>query len=100
MTADYGGYLAGICMGCHGPDYSGIKDNGPNLTADPETGLGSWTFDDFERAIQRGERPDGTVLDSTMPWYVFGKMTEDEVEAVWMFLRGLEPKTGVARTGG
>ena len=100
VTADYGGYLAGICSGCHGPDFSGIKDNGPNLTADPETGLGSWSVDDFKRAFQQGRRPDGAVLDSTMPWYVFDKMTDDEVEAVWMFLQGLEPKAGVVRRGG
>jgi mono/diheme cytochrome c family protein len=94
MTADYGGYLAGVCSGCHGLDFSGIKDNGPNLTADPETGLGSWTIDDFRRAVRLGQRPDGTVLDSMMPWYVFDKMTNDEVEALWMFLQGLEPKAG------
>ncbi len=100
MTADYGGYLAGICSGCHGLDFSGIEDNGPNLTADPKTGIGSWSVDDFKRALQQGQRPDGAILDSTMPWYVFDKMTVDEVEAVWMFLQGLEPKAGFARSGG
>ena len=100
MTAEYGGYLARLCSGCHGPDYSGIKGNGPNLTSDPETGIGAWGLDEFQRAFQQGQRPDGTVLDSTMPWYVFGNMTEDEVEAVWMFLQSLEPKAGVVRSGG
>ncbi len=100
MTADYGGYLAGTCSGCHGLDFSGIKGSGPNLTSDPETGLASWSVDDFKRALQQGERPDGAVLDSTMPWYVLDKMTDDEVEAVWMFLQGLDPKAGVARGGG
>ena len=100
MTAEYGGYLAGLCIGCHGPDYSGMKDNGPNLTPDPATGIGTWGFDEFQRAFQQGQRPDGAVLDSTMPWYVFSNMTPDEVEAVWMFLQSLEPKAGVVRSGG
>jgi mono/diheme cytochrome c family protein len=98
MTADYGRYLAGVCIGCHGRDYSGMDDSGPNLTPDPETGLDSWTLDDFKRAFQQGQRPDGAVLDSAMPWYMFAAMTEDEVEALWMFLEELDPIVGIART--
>jgi len=97
MTADYGGYLAGVCIGCHGRDYSGVDGSGPNLTLDRETGLGSWTFDDFKRAFQQGQRPDGAVIDSAMPWYLFAAMTEDEVEALWMYLEGLDPIVGVER---
>ncbi len=99
MTAEYGGYLAGICGGCHGKDYAGRDGNGPNLTRDPDTGLGGWSYDDFARAVRQGRRPDGAVLDSAMPWYAFSTMTEDEIEALWMYLERIEPKPGVARTG-
>jgi cytochrome c553 len=100
VTAEYGGYLASACKGCHGPDWTGASSGGttgPNLTPDPTTGLGGWTLDDFRRAFQQGRVPDGSTLDSAMPWYVFAKMTDDEVQALWMFLSTLEPREGIAR---
>jgi mono/diheme cytochrome c family protein len=40
---------------------------GPNLTPDPETGLGSWSTAQIVMAITRGERPDGRILAPVMP---------------------------------
>lgn len=95
VGSEYGRYLAGGCTGCHGMDYTGGV--GPNLTPDTATGIGAWSFDDFRRALQEGQRPDGVALDSAMPWYVFAHMTGGEVESIWSFLRSLPPREGVAR---
>lgn len=101
-TVDYGRYLAttGGCIGCHGPGFSGGKIPGAppeipparNLTPDPETGLGNWTIADFEIALRTGKRPDGTQLSEFMPWKATAKMTDQDLEAVWLFLRSLPPK--------
>ncbi len=97
VTAAYGGYLARPCAGCHGLDYAGgrIPGGGPdappagNLTPDPVTGLGAWTEGEFVRAMREGTRPDGSAIDTAMPWEAFSRFTDGELAAVWLFLRGL-----------
>jgi hypothetical protein len=46
---------------------------------------------DFLRAMHDGLRPDGTKIDETMPWRVYGKMSDPEFKAVWAFLETLPP---------
>ena len=99
VTAEFGEYYARACVGCHGPDWSGgpMPGGAPgdppaaNLTPDPATGLGSWTEADFARALRQGVRPDGSHLADAMPWRAFSHFTDDEVAAIWLFLRTLEP---------
>jgi mono/diheme cytochrome c family protein len=98
-TAAYGKYLAdaGGCTGCHGPGLSGGKIPGAppdwkpaaNLTP---AGIGSWTEADFFRALREGRRPAGTAIDSLMPWPRAGRMTDDEIRAVWLYLRSVPPR--------
>lgn len=97
-TAVYGRYLADIggCRGCHGLELSGGTVAGPpdlppasNLTP---VGIGSWTREDFARAIRQGKRPDGTELNAFMPWKIFSGMTDDEVTALWAYLQTVPPK--------
>lgn len=96
-TVEFGRYLAKGCIGCHAADYSGSDDgigDGPpaaNITPDRETGIGSWTYEEFERALRQGTRPDGSAIDSTMPWPAMSRLTDDEMRGVWMFLQTLEP---------
>ena len=99
-TAEYGRYLAGFsgCLGCHGPGLSGGHVDGPpdtppasNLTPD-STGIQKWTEADFERALRHGVRPDGRPIDVFMPWPNFSGMTDDEVRALWLFIRSMPPK--------
>jgi mono/diheme cytochrome c family protein len=97
VTVEYGRYLAAGCAGCHGPGYSGGKVPGTppdfkpatNLTPDPETGLGQWAEADFFRALRDGKRPDGTTLDVFMPVRETSQFTDDEIRAIWLFLRSL-----------
>lgn len=97
VTKEYGRYLADIggCTGCHGPSLSGGSGGEPgapparNLT--PKA-LGSWGEADFFRALREGKRPDGTAISEAMPWKNAGKMTDDEIRAVWAYLRSVPPK--------
>ena len=98
-TTDYGRYLANIggCTGCHGPGLSGGKIPGtppefkPAANLTPE-GIGRWSEEDFFRALREGKRPDGTAIDPFMPWRVTREMTDEEIRAVWAYLRTVEAK--------
>lgn len=109
-----GKYLAtlGLCNDCHTPGYFFGKPDtarflggsevgfdipgvgvfhGPNLTPDPETGLGRWSADDIVRAIQTGVRPDGRILAPIMPWHAFAELTTVDAQAIAAFLKSLPP---------
>lgn len=97
-TEEYGEYIAIGCTGCHGADYTGgpMPGNPPgvipaNLTPDVETGIGSWSREDFMSFFVTGVRPDGTTVDPMMPWQIGSSMTEIEREALWMYLQSLPP---------
>jgi mono/diheme cytochrome c family protein len=102
VSAEYGEYLARPCTGCHGLDYAGgrIPGGGPdappagNLTPDPTAGIGSWTEAEFVRAMREGTRPDGSAIDTAMPWEAFSRFTDDELGALWLFLRSLRAIPG------
>ncbi len=64
---------------------------GPNLTPDPETGLGKWTEAEVITAFTRGIAPDGTRLIPTMPYNDFAGLTEADQHAVAAYLMSLAP---------
>jgi mono/diheme cytochrome c family protein len=109
-----GKYLVTIagCNDCHTPGYffgkpdmarflggsevgfelSGLGVfHGPNLTPDHDTGLGKWSIDQIVTAITKGERPDGRVLASIMPWHAFANLTRDDARAIAAYLKSLPP---------
>lgn len=96
-TAEYGGYLAQGCTGCHGAAFAGQHVPGTppsfpdsaNLT--PAGDLGRWQYADFERALRHGQRPDGRQLDTFMPWQAMSNFSDTEVQALWAYLRTLPP---------
>ena len=99
VTLEYGRYLATIggCTGCHGKDLAGAaQGHGPhepppaNLT--PAGELRTWTERDFFNALRTGKRPNGTAIRAPMPWASSGQMTDDEMRAVWMFIRSMPAK--------
>ncbi|MCC6188033.1 MAG: cytochrome c [Anaerolineales bacterium] len=100
VTAEYGEYLAGLCSICHGPGFSGGPYAGappgspPALNLTPAGELANWTFKDFLTAMRTGVTPGGRQLsDEYMPYQtLFGEMTDEEWEAIWLFLQTLPPK--------
>jgi mono/diheme cytochrome c family protein len=96
---DYGRYLAHIsgCHGCHGYGLSGGRVAGPpglppasNLT--PAGALAGWTEADFVRLMRTGTRPGGGAVHEFMPWRVNGNMTDEELHALWEYLRSVPAK--------
>ena len=61
----------------------------PNLTPDPETGLGMWTAAQIKNAILNGMDADGKPLFSIMPYYVLHNMTDADANAVVAYLRSI-----------
>ncbi|MFY2763801.1 c-type cytochrome [Arenimonas sp. MALMAid1274] len=105
-TAEYGGYLAQTCTGCHGKDHGGQHVPGTpadfpdaaNLTPHAN-GLAGWTEADFVRVIREGRRPDGRELHPLMPWRTYAAMTDDELRAIWRYLSALPPRERKAAKG-
>jgi mono/diheme cytochrome c family protein len=61
----------------------------PNLTPDPETGLGAWTDGEKIRAIRDGVDRDGRALFPMMPYGVYRTMSDEDVQAVVAYLNSL-----------
>ncbi|WP_454630737.1 c-type cytochrome [Bradyrhizobium cenepequi] len=63
----------------------------PNITPDPETGIGSWSDDQFDAAIRGGVGPDGSRLYPAMPYNAYTKMSREDVLAIRAYLNTLTP---------
>lgn len=61
----------------------------PNLTPDRATGAGTWTDDQFVRAIRQGIGHDGRTLSSAMGFAYYRNMTSSDVLSVVAYLRTL-----------
>ena len=96
VTVEYGKYLATTCALCHGANFNGqmISEGGPEYLA-PNLTMGgemhAWSEEDFMRTLRTGVTPSGHQLKDVMPWKYFGQMTDDELQAVWMYLKSLPP---------
>ncbi|HUH96376.1 MAG TPA: cytochrome c [Anaerolineales bacterium] len=96
VSAAYGGYLVSIngCRSCHGAQLAGGKTPqpgsplAPNLTPGGE--LSAWTSENFRQTLHTGVTPSGMSLPNQfMPWDYKGRMTDDELEAVFLYLQSL-----------
>ena len=100
-----GEYLtrAGDCMACHttrgGKPYAGGRAirtpfgdiYAPNITPEAETGIGSWSADDFWRALHNGRSKDGSFLYPAFPYTNYTKVTRADSDAMYAYLQTLEP---------
>lgn len=114
----YGQYMitAALCSECHtpmgpqGPDFSKMFSGGfvfetpmfkvavANITPDSATGIGAWTEDMFiakfkqnssEEMVNRNPGRENTI----MPWSQYGKMKEEDLRAIYAYLRTVKPIT-------
>ena len=63
----------------------------PNITPDQETGIGTWTDDQFYRTLHSGIGKNGEHLYPVMPYPWFTKVTRDDVLAIKAYLFSLKP---------
>ena len=96
VSAEYGGYIASFsCAGCHGEGLSGGSivgappgfPNAANLT--PSGEVVAWTEADFKKAVQTGVTPAGKTLNPFMPYQTFVNLTDDEVQALWLYVHSV-----------
>jgi mono/diheme cytochrome c family protein len=96
-----GHYLAvvGDCAACHtlpgsGHDFAGGRPIetpfgmllAPNITPDPQTGIGAWTDDEFVNALTKGTGRHGTRLYPAMPYTYYTRLTRDDAVAIRAYL--------------
>lgn len=68
-----------------------------NLTPD-DTGLGSWTEAQFFKAIREGKSKGlegGRPILPPMPWFNFAKMSDEDLKAVYAYLKSIPPVQNV-----
>lgn len=114
-TLENGRYLVesvALCWSCHtqrneqtgelsGPRFGGatgfteVTDPGhvwapPNITSDPTTGrLGAMSEDQFVTRFRAGRLLPG----SPMPWQAFSRMSEEDLRAIYLYLKSVPPVT-------
>jgi len=100
-----GKYLAraGDCIACHTNPGDALFAGGfamptpfgtlysSNITPDRETGIGSWTADQFYGAMHTGRFPDGGLMYPAMPFGSYTKVTRADSDAIFAYLRSVPP---------
>lgn len=109
-----GAYLVralGHCQECHsernglgaiaaGGELAGGVGHAPNLTPDPETGLGKWSPADFTDFLKMGMTRDGDFVGGEMAEVVrntTSKLTDSDLQAMIAYLRAIPPVHHVTR---
>ena len=118
-TVAYGEYMvnAALCADCHTPidnrgqalpgrEFSGgmeftqlgYRARSANITPDADTGIGSWTEQQFIDKFKAFEQPDDHTLSDAerrqfteMPWSTYAGMTREDLSAIYAYLRTLKP---------
>jgi cytochrome c553 len=63
-----------------------------NLTPDAATGIGTrYNEASFITAMRTGKKPNGTMIQPPMPNEVYQNMTDDDLKAIWAYLRTIKP---------
>ncbi len=102
-----GAYLfaAADCAGCHtdvknkGQPLAGGRAlttpfgtfYGPNITPDPQYGIGKWTEAEFHRALRAGIAPGGTHLFPVFPFPSFTGLTDGDIADLYAYLKTQPP---------
>lgn len=105
--AGRGAYLARMsgCIACHTdvsgggkPLAGGVRlptDFGtfysPNLTTDPEHGIGNWTLEDFARALRQGVSPEGTPYYPSFPYTFYDTFSDQDIADLWAAFKTVPP---------
>ena len=106
VTLEHGRYVATMCIGCHGPRFSGGRiPGGPpdwpaaaNLTPGEGSAMTRYAgAEQFVAMLRTGRRPDGTAVSSVMPFSALKEMNETDMKAAHLYLRSLPPRAAGGR---
>lgn len=117
----YGKYMitAAGCIDCHtkaekgkliaGTEFGGGREfpfpdgsfvRSPNITPDKVTGIGKWENDDFldlfrknSDSITLNKKLEPEKVNTVMPWAMYGKMTDEDLTAIFEYLKTVKPIT-------
>jgi alcohol dehydrogenase (quinone), cytochrome c subunit len=106
-----GEYLAhaGDCMACHTakggqPFAGGLPLPTPigtlyssNITPDKATGIGNYSYEDFDRAVRHGVAKVGYTLYPAMPYPSYAKVTPSDVKALYAYFMHGVPAVNAPR---
>jgi mono/diheme cytochrome c family protein len=90
-TSGYGEYILSYqdCRACHGARLTGgtpgqVGPLGPDLNL-----VKGWKFEEFVATMRTGIDPNGHELSEQMPWQPVGRMSDEELRAVYEYLTHL-----------
>ena len=63
----------------------------PNITPDKETGIGTWSREDFRRALKEGKNPQGQHYFPVFPFVYFANITDEDSDALYEYLMSIPP---------
>jgi mono/diheme cytochrome c family protein len=105
-------YYAGGCASCHAmpkqPDTTRLGGGlaltspfgtfyVPNISSDPNDGIGAWTDAQFVTAMTKGTAPSGEHLYPAFPYTSYQRMTLDDLRDLFAYLKTLPPVAGHVR---
>jgi len=105
-SVEHGGYVAQMCIGCHGEHLAGGRvpggpRHGPpaaNLTPGEGTVMTRYdTLDKFAGMMRTGKRPDGGQVDKAMPFETLKALNDTDVAAIYAYLKTVAPKPAGSR---
>lgn len=94
---------AGDCAVCHTAPGGTVNAGGlamqtpfgtlysSNITPDPETGIGNWSYPAFERAMRDGISRDGKHLYPAFPYTAFRNIDDADMQALYAYLMSQAP---------
>jgi len=102
---EQGRYLfhACLCAVCHTQEGGAFLAGGralttpfgtfytPNITPDPEHGIGRWSDEDFLRALQQGVSPAGRHYYPAFPYTSYTRLTREDALSIKAYLDTVEP---------
>lgn len=106
-------FWAGGCASCHarpGAEGEGLLELGgglelatpfgtfvpPNISSDPNDGIGGWSPGDFANAMMRGVAPDGSHLYPSFPYASYARMQPSDVGDLFAYMKTLPAVPGKA----
>ncbi|MDV7145374.1 cytochrome c [Tropicimonas sp. TH_r6] len=101
-------FWAGSCASCHGSE--GRLDSkaprlggghamptgygvfrAPNISPDPQHGMGNWTLAEFDRAMRQGVAPDGHSYYPAFPYPSYARMKPQDIADLYAYIMTLPP---------